>query len=297
MARIQCTKSCLPMTVICVIGIALISELGAQSGLTFDVVSVKLNKSTDTRDMALEYFPGGRFMARGIPLFMLIYEAYKGERIAPSTEFQKLDGSLIQRRYDVEAVAAEGAIPSAASSQIRNDKLRQMLQALLADRFKLKVHREAKQQPVYALVVTKNGPKLGVAALQEKECGSNVTDLFAAGSCHNFEGSQGQGLHGLAVNMSDLAGFLVRFADKPVVDKTGLTGLYNIQTVGWTPLVPPPPRQDGGTGNQRAEDLTLADPNTPTLNDVLDGLGLKLEMQTATVGTLFLDYVAEPKQN
>jgi uncharacterized protein (TIGR03435 family) len=271
--------------------------LRAQFPPVFEVVSVKPNKSTDTRDIALQYLPGGRFVARGMPLFILIQEAFKGERIAPSAEFQKLDGSIIQSRYDIEAVAGEAAIPSGASSQVRNDKLRQMLQALLADRFKLKVHREAKQQSVYALVVAKNGPKLQAAAQQEKECGSSVTDLFAAGSCHNFGGGQGQGLHGLAVDMSDLAGFLVRFADKPILNKTGLTGLYNIQTTGWSPLVPRGPVPDGATENQRAEAAALADPNRPTLNDVLDGLGLKLETQTASVETLFLDSVTAPTQN
>ena len=273
----------------------LVVDLQAQS--VFEVVSVKANKSTDTRDMALQYLPGGRFIARGMPLFILIQEAYKGERIAPSAEFQKLDGSIIQSRYDIEAVAAEGAIPSGASSQVRNDKLRQMLQALLADRFRLKVHSEAKQQPVYALVVAKNGPKLQAAAQQEKECGSSVTDLFAAGSCHNFGGGQGQGLHGLAVDMSDLAGILVRFADKPILNKTGLTGMYNIQTAGWSPLVSRGPVTDGATESQRAEAAALTDPNRPTLNDVLDGLGLKLDTQTASVETLFLDSVAVPTQN
>jgi uncharacterized protein (TIGR03435 family) len=263
----------------------------------FEVVSVKLNNSTDTRDVALQYLPGGRFVARGVPLFILIQEAYKGERIAPSAEFQKLDGSVIQRRYDVEAIAPAGAILSGTPSQARNEKLRQMLQGLLADRFKLKTHRESKQQPVYALVVAKNGPKLQASMLQEKECGNAATDLFDAGSCHMFAGGQGQGLHGPAVDMSDLAGFLVRFADKAIVNRTGLNSLYNIQTVGWRPLVSRPPRPDGGTESQRAEDLALADPNTPTLNDVLDGLGLKLETETATVETLFLDYIADPSQN
>jgi uncharacterized protein (TIGR03435 family) len=275
----------------------LTGELRAQSRPAFEVVSVKANKSTDTRDIALQYLPGGRFIARGMPLFILIQEAYKGERIAPSAEFQKLDGSIIQSRYDIEAIAGEGAIPSDASSQARNDKLRHMLQALLTDRFKLTVHRETKQQAVYALVVAKNGPKLQAAAQQEKECGTSVTDLFAAGSCHNFTGGQGQGLHGLAVDMSDLAGFLIRFADKPIINKTGLTGLYNIQTAGWSPLVPRGQAPDGATESQRAEVGALADPNRPTLNDVLDGLGLNLETQTAPVETLFLDSVMAPGEN
>jgi uncharacterized protein (TIGR03435 family) len=267
------------------------------STVAFEVASVKVNKSTDTSEIALQYLPSGRFIARGAPLFILIQQAYDGERIAPSAEFQKLDGNIIQRRYDIEAIAAEGAIPSGASSETRNEKLRQMLQTLLADRFKLTVHREAKQQPVYALVVTKSGPKMQKSTLQEKECGTRVSDLFDASSCHSFMGGQGQGLHGLAVNMSDLAGFLIRFADKPVINKTGLTGLYDIQTVGWRPLVPRPPRPDGGTESQRAEDLAFADPNRPTLNDVLDGLGLKLETQTASVNTLFLDYLEAPSEN
>jgi uncharacterized protein (TIGR03435 family) len=262
----------------------------------FEVASVKLNQSTD-RDMALQYLPGGRFIARGVPLFILIQEAYKGERIAPSAEFQKLDANVIQRRYDVEAVAPAGAISSNASSQVRNDGLRQMLQSLLLERFKLKLHREAKQQSVYVLVVTKNGPKLEPAALDEKQCGDRVTDLFDARSCHMFAGGQGQGLHGPAVNMSDLAGFLVRFADKPIVNKTGLMGLYNIQTAGWTPLVPRLPRPDSGTESQRAEDSAFADPNRSTLNDVLDGLGLKLETQISTVETLLIDYVEPPTNN
>jgi uncharacterized protein (TIGR03435 family) len=282
-----------------VTGTTFVQGLRAQSQApaVFEVVSVKANKSTDTRDMALQYLPAGRLIARGMPLFILIQEAYRGDRIAPSAEFQRLDGSIIQSRYDIEAVAAEGAIPSDSSSQVRNDKMRQMLQALLTDRFKLKVHREAKEQPVYALVVAKNGPRLQGAAQQEKECGRSVTDLFAAGSCHNFVGGQGQGMHGLAVNMSDLAGFLVRFADKPIINKTGLSGLYNIQTAGWSPLVPRAPVSGGATESQRAEAAGLADPNRPTLNEVLDGLGLKLEMQTASVETLFLDYVAAPAEN
>jgi uncharacterized protein (TIGR03435 family) len=172
-----------------------------------------------------------------------------------------------------------------------------MLQALLADRFKLKVHRETKEQSVYVIVVAKNGPKLQQAQMQEKDCAGKVTDFADPTSCHVFGGGQGQGLHGQAVDMSDLAVALSRFADKPVVDKTGLTGLYNIQTVGWVPLNPRPPRPDGGTEAQRAEDQAFADPNRPTLNDVLDKLGLKLETQTGSAEALVVDFVAPPTEN
>jgi len=61
-------------------------------------------------------------------------------------------------RYDIEAVAATGAIPPEASAKERNDKLRLMLQTLLTERFKLIVHRETKEQPVYASWLAKMGP-------------------------------------------------------------------------------------------------------------------------------------------
>jgi uncharacterized protein (TIGR03435 family) len=290
----------LAVTLIAIPFLAATSPVRAQSkaSLAFETVSVKVNKSTDPRDMALQYLPGGRFVARGLPIPLLILEAYPASRPVPSPEFQKLDLSVIERgRYDVQAVAAQGTIPTDASSKVRNDKIREMLQALLADRFKLKVHREIKEQPVYVIVVAKNGPKLPQAQMQEKDCANKATDFADPASCHIFGGGQGQVLHGQAVDMSDLAVSLSRFADKPVVDKTGLSGLYNIQTVGWVPLNPRPPRPDGGTEAQRAEDQAFADPNRPTLNDVLDKLGLKLETQSAMVETLVLDYIEPPTEN
>jgi uncharacterized protein (TIGR03435 family) len=288
------------VTLIAISFLPVTSPVRAQSKapLAFETASVKVNKSPDPRDMALQYLPGGRFSARGVPIPLLILEAYQASRLVPSPEFQKLDLSVIERsRYDIQAVAAQGTIPPDASSKVRNDKIREMLQALLADRFKLKVHREKKEQPVYAIVVAKNGPKLQSAQMQEKDCAGKVTDLADPASCHIFGGGQGQGLHGQAVDMSDLAVALSRFADKPVVDKTGLTGLYNIQTVGWVPLVPRPPRPDGGTEAQRAEDQAFADPNRATLNDVLDKLGLKLETQNGIAETVVVDYVAAPTEN
>jgi uncharacterized protein (TIGR03435 family) len=203
---------------------------------------------------------------------------------------------IVARIFAVGNEAA-GAIPADLPAKARNEKMRQMLQALLADRFKLKVHYERMEQPVYALVVAKNGPKLDKAKLEEKDCASRALDALDPASCHRFMGGQGQGMHAQAVDMTDLAEFLSHFSDKPFIDKTGVAGLYNIETPGWVPLVPRPPRPDGGTESQRAEDQAFADPNRPTLSDILDKLGLKMENQTAMVATLFVDYVAVPTEN
>ena len=63
-------------------------------------------------------------------------------------------------RYDVEAKAAAGAVPADLSTKARDDRIRLMLQVLLADRFKLALRRESSERSVYGLVVTKNASKL-----------------------------------------------------------------------------------------------------------------------------------------
>jgi len=108
------------ITVFAMAGATLLLDLPAQSPappLAFEVVSVKVSKSTDPRDMALQFLPSGRFVARGIPIPLLVLEAYNNPpRLIPSPEFQKLDMSAIERqRYDIEAVAAQGAISSAVT--------------------------------------------------------------------------------------------------------------------------------------------------------------------------------------
>ena len=115
-----------------------------QRPMGFEVASVKVNKFSDSGGFTLEYLPGGRFSAKGIPLRLLISEAY-GLPLNTFLLFQsnrasldpKVDKSLLSERYDIEAIAEKGAIPADSSPKFRRDKLRLMLQTLLADRFKL----------------------------------------------------------------------------------------------------------------------------------------------------------------
>ena len=72
--------------------------------------------------------------------------------------------------YDIEATAPAGLIPVGLPSKDRDEKMRLMLQNLLEDRFKLKIRREAKEMPAYAVVVAKNGPELEKAKIDEKDC-------------------------------------------------------------------------------------------------------------------------------
>jgi uncharacterized protein (TIGR03435 family) len=256
----------------------------------FEIASVKPNKSEDRRRVGMQSTPGGRFTATNIPLYVLITVAYglpfQSNRLSGGPEW------IRSERFDIEAKAVEGAFAAEATSKARDEKMRLMLQTLLADRFKLTVRREMKEQPVYALVVAKNGPKLKKAAIEEKDC--PVGDADRAGACHSFMGGQGRGLHAKAADMADLVLFVSNWTDRPMVDRTGIKGLYEIETEGWVPLRP---RQVLPGAEPSAEDLAMADPSRPTLFSVLEQLGLKLESQKAPVEMFVIERVERPAEN
>ena len=102
--------------------------------------------------------PGGRFGAR-CPLSLAISYAYKlpenpSVRLAGLPDWIRGDRRTQAGFYDIEAT---GPMPSGLSVQARDDRMRLMVQALLADRFQLAIHRETKVMPIYALVVGKGG--------------------------------------------------------------------------------------------------------------------------------------------
>src|SRR5579872_7022676 len=146
---------------------------------------------------------------------------------------------LSRERYDVDARAPEGAVPPGLPDAEFRTRMRSMVQTLLADRFRMKVRHETREMTVWAIEVAKDGPKLKKAAYDDNNCSSIPKD---APACHQFFGGQGRGLHAAAVNMSDLAHYIENWTDHPVVEQTRLTGLYSMDTDGWTPMrMPPPP--------------------------------------------------------
>ena len=267
----------------------------------FEVASVKVNKSANAGDTRMQYLPGGRLTARGVLIQLLIAEAYKvpgsGRRFAPNPDLMKtLDRSIMAERYDIDAVSREGDIPAGSSVKVRNARMRLMLRTLLEDRFKLIVHSEFKEQPVYVLVVAKGGPKLQKASIEEQNCSDGGAGFGDANSCHFVAGGmQRLGIHAQAVDMSDLATALSGFTDRPVIDQTGLDGLYNIQTTGWTPLRATP--AGSATAEPNEDTPPPSDPTGPTLFSVLEQLGIKLESQRSQVETVVLDHLERPPQN
>lgn len=153
---------------------------GAQTRPTFEVVSVKANTSADFRGAQMQFLPGGRFVATNYPLQFVIAAAwnvpFQGPRLAGGPEWVRSE------RFDIEAKAAKGPVPHA--------EMRLMLQALLEDRFHLKMRRDTKELPIFAVIVGKNGPKLEKSTIEEKDC--------ETAPCHVFMGGRGRGLHGQA---------------------------------------------------------------------------------------------------
>ena len=271
--------------------IAAATQLPAQpqpaAPLAFEVASVKPSKPEDRR-MGMQFLPGGRLLVTNIPLRAIIAVAYN----VPFQSSRLIGGPgwIGSERYDIEAKAEKDAIPRGLASEARKQKMRLMLQALLAERFKLAVRRDTKEMTVYAVVTAKDGPKLERARVGEKDCPEDRTsDGFA---CHEFIGGQGRGLHGQAVDMSDLALYVENWAERPVIDRTGIQGLFHIETRPWTTLRPGPPPAAGAKGEDGSD---LAD--LPTLFTVFADLGLKLETQKAPVEIFEITRVEKPAQN
>jgi uncharacterized protein (TIGR03435 family) len=180
-----------------------------------------------------------------------------------------------------------------------------MMQALLADRFKLALHHETKQEPVLALVLDKPG-KLG-PHLQlhppDQACPTTVParggpiPTIAGGfpePCGAFglwpsTTNQGQitgGARNMPMSMVATSFSIPQIfgTDKPVVDRTGLKGNYDF-VFNFSPELPP-------AANFQA------DPNGPTfLEAIKDQLGLKLEQQTGPIESIVIDHIEQPTEN
>ena len=148
----------------------------------------------------------------------------------------------------------------ADSADVTRDEIRGMLQALLAERFKLVVHRETKEVPVYTLVLAKSGSKLKAAAPDRKSAMAHTV------------GPSGEQLTVIESSpLKVLVNMLANTLGRPVVDKTGLDGFYDY-TFEWP---------DAGS----------------SLFASVDQLGLKLEAKKEPVDVLVMDRAEHPSEN
>jgi uncharacterized protein (TIGR03435 family) len=233
----------------------------AAAAQTFEVASVQVYRGPLSRifDVSIS---GPRVTYGAFPILGLVMEAYDVKR--DLLMFTSLPPDANTAYYNIVA-KAEGNTPRTRA------EFRRMLQSLLADRFRLKIHWEGREMPVYALVPARNGPKL-------RPTPPDVAFRYSGGA----NGSN-QTIDARSVSMEQLAREInSRFSmDRPVIDRTGLAGVYDVKLEA-TP-----------------EDRLLRDPDTGGVSifTAIQRLGLKLEPRKDTVQVLVIDHVEMPTAN
>jgi uncharacterized protein (TIGR03435 family) len=252
----------------------------------FEVASVKPSNAADRR-LFFNVQPGGRFTVANCTAKRLIQEAYgiKAFQISGGPGWMGSD------LFDI-AAKAEG------STATNFDQIKLMLQSLLAERFQLVVRRDTKELPVYALVVDKNGPKFEAASESDPNIIdlSQRPDLAAGGARLHFTIIRRGRLTAQGTNMALLASQLANFLGRTVVDKTALSGTYDVK-LEWVP-----------DENQVAMFQAMgvpegfgappADWQGPSLFAALqEQLGLKLESQKGPVEIFTIERIDRPSEN
>lgn len=267
------------------------SSQQAQRPLAFEVASVKPNKSLHPERGGL-FSPGGRYDAVGIPLRYIILAAYE---IPP---IQLIGGLtwLDTEGFDISARAEAGSVASGPPDPPSLHRLHLMLRTLLEDRFRLSIHRETRQGPLYELVVARGGFKL--QALKDVDC-SVVNPPDTNLGCGDFtEASRNGSLAGPRVRISDVAEVLPLLLDLPVTDRTHINGYFNID-LRWTVRTDATLNaRDSNREGRPDQPQAGVDRGDLTIYAALEQqLGLKLEAKKGPIEILVVDRVERPSAN
>jgi uncharacterized protein (TIGR03435 family) len=235
------------------VGVALLSCGLSFGQVAFEVASIRaaapveFGRTSVRRSVTKEIGTQGRLNYQGISLMDLIGDAYR-------IQHRQISGPdwLSAQRFDILAV-----IPAAQS----NDQIPQMLGALLQERFKLKTHQDTREEQVYRLVLANSGPNLEKA---EKETG------ISGRSTKTVEQVSAR------ITLASFAEYLSERLDRPVVDQTGLAGVYSIH-LKWMPDTAP------------AAGVDAVGPSIFTA--VQEQLGLRLAAGKAAVRFLIVDSI------
>jgi uncharacterized protein (TIGR03435 family) len=249
----------LPKLLFLVLVLPATERLQAQTSTsTFEVATIKATGPSSDGHTHINYPPGDRFSATNITVLGLMQWAYN------MPEKQILDGPawLASTRFDFQAKADTDQIKGLTPAQDRDLKGR-MVQALLADRFQLKLHRETRTLPAYDLILAKGGSKLQLT----KSNGRN----FGVGRTH---------FNGEGLTMTLIAEELSLITGRVVVDKTNLADRYDLK-LEWA-----------------ADDAPATDNSGPSLfTAIQEQLGLKLESAKEAAPVLIIDHVELPTPN
>jgi uncharacterized protein (TIGR03435 family) len=246
----------------------------APSPSEFDVISIRRSKRAETGSSFGDGGPG-RFRATNVPIGDLLRSAYEIH------DFELIGAPdwLETERYDIEATL---------ENPRKLDDMGPLIQALLAERFKLKVHGQSQESGVYFLVPAKGGlklkavkqctpPDLNAAAVPPRDY-SAFCGFMAVGQRGNDSG-----VWATSTTVTDLAQALSRIVKRRVLDKTGFTTTFDVNL------------------KYRPEDLGLENPSSANLPSIFvaleEELGLKLESGRAPIDVLVIDHIERPSEN
>ncbi len=266
----------------------------------FEVASIKRNTSCGGRRGGGGAPTPGRLNMECATLQTLIENAYyvfaDGVSMNPkSIEISGGPSWMVSDTYEISAKAEDGA-PFAKMAG-------PMMQSLLEERFGLQLHYESKETPVYFLTVAKSGPKLEPT----KEGSCVVIDINhpltpAPGQPRVIRcGSQGisskdgmltMNTRGITMELLANDAQLTQVMGRPIVDKTGLSGRFDIR-LEFAPDTPAP----NASGEAAAPPNTPVVPAGPSILEAFQQLGLKLEPGKGSVRILVIDHVERPSEN
>jgi uncharacterized protein (TIGR03435 family) len=295
--RLACSVLCASVP-LCVV-LAVDAQQPQPARLTFDVVSVKRTGP----DAGGSMVGGGRgqYRAINVPLRVTITSAW-------DLRDHQLIGApawLASDRFDIVAKEPEGTVT--------DDERRLMLQAMLVDRFKLQAHLETREMPLYNLVLLRADGRLGpelkptpvdcAAQRKARAAGGAVPanpprqlpniDVRVPCSRRMFFGPRFATINSSGLTLEQIATTLGTYADRTVVDKTGLTGEYDI-------LLTFRPEAGGPMGSLAPPLSTTGEPSSDLATLAVaaqEQLGLKLESARGPVQVLVIDSISPPTED
>lgn len=257
--------------VLALLAVPAIAQQPAPALPVYDIVSIHPHSTLDD-NVSINTRPGN-FSASNVSLKQLISFAY-GVR---DDLISGLPGWADNARFDIVAKVSD--FDPSAFTHLTREQHEAMLQPMLTDRFKVTLHPEIKTLPVFDLIVTKDGPKFKPSPPPPSD--PDNPNKHPSGTWINNED-----LTATSITMSDFAKTMAGQLNRTVIDKTGLTGVYDLK-LKWTPdRLLNPAADDGAT--DRPPGLLTALP---------EQLGLKLESAKGPVETLVVDHAEKPSPN
>ncbi len=256
--------------------VLLLAEAGAQSTTpqvraqqpVFDVATIKLVPQEEKTGRFIKMDGPHRFIAKDYTLKLLIAAAYE---MNPRT-ISGGPGWMDSEHFDILAITPGEVRPSRPEQMA-------MLRSLLTERFKLAFHRQEKEFSIYELTVSKGKAKLKESTAAPDEPAAVISTVYP----------QKIVLPARNASMDDFASLLQRaILDRPVVNKTGLTGKYDFD-LEWAP--------DETQLNGDVPAAPSDAPSAPLFTAVQEQLGLKLEATRGPVQAIVVDGAEKPVEN